>query len=251
MTKTGHNGPATDTQAPEGLLVENKRLWERIKELEEQLQGLFVCMDDQNKLVEVQQKEIESLRRQVAQSNKPLLSAACDEVPAQGKTAQPLIAALPPAALRPPVDPPRNGRSFLTPRLVHPGLVKDQTVANSLKRMKPRPENVQFLIVFTPSGRRVQFEVQHGETAAGLKRRVLEAKTFAQTDEDVRLLFHGVPLKPDSVLDEVGVGAGSEIRMLPPILKSNLRCHIDVPDARRGLLMNVGTMPWRPKPYIE
>merc|ERR1711956_72112 len=62
-------------------------------------------------------------------------------------------------------------------------------------------------------------------------------------EADARLLHNGVPLRLDRSLQELGLGNGGVVRLLPGVRKSRAG---HVKEAPRGFLMTPGTRAWEP-----
>lgn len=76
-------------------------------------------------------------------------------------------------------------------------------------------------------------------TVGSLKRQLVDGP-----EDEVRLLFRGIPLASEQTLDSCGVADGSSLRLLPALPQRSLRCQRPLL-APRGLLMT-GSRQWNP-----
>eukprot|EP00929_Paragymnodinium_shiwhaense_P075040 TRINITY_DN38375_c0_g1_i1.p1 TRINITY_DN38375_c0_g1~~TRINITY_DN38375_c0_g1_i1.p1 ORF type:complete len:270 (+),score=24.47 TRINITY_DN38375_c0_g1_i1:92-901(+) len=120
------------------------------------------------------------------------------------------------------------------------------------------PEGFLRLTVQTLGGGEADMEVQGEESCVAVLHMLAEAsafnvgsgtagcignRTLSSGLEGSRLLFKGVPLRPDVSLRDSGVIDGSVLRLLPPVRESRSG---HVAAAQRGLLMTPGNKPWAP-----
>lgn len=220
--------------------------------LEEEVQRLFTCSDQQSAYIEVQEKEIDSLRRRLKDANKRL----------EMKVPGPPVEETPPPLTD---DSPGTPRSFGVYRRQSPiGAPASQGAC----RFSQVPRALSFSVSITPEavlpgGRHVNHvDMQLAGTAgtAEVKRKLVEAGvTWAlftpkecpdsQGVEEARLLLRGLVLKPGSSLWEQGVRDGSELRLLQSHVSHaspKLRPVAHVSATPRGMLMT-GSRCWSPR----
>eukprot|EP00930_Biecheleria_cincta_P005439 TRINITY_DN106373_c0_g1_i1.p1 TRINITY_DN106373_c0_g1~~TRINITY_DN106373_c0_g1_i1.p1 ORF type:complete len:228 (+),score=36.23 TRINITY_DN106373_c0_g1_i1:89-772(+) len=118
------------------------------------------------------------------------------------------------------------------------------------------PEGMIRITLTTPTKVEFELEVPREATVEDLRERLVELGKVSSTpgeamapkangkkpEEDLRLLFKGVPLKPDTPICELGVCTGSALRLVPGLRDTRTGLHNAAP---RGLLMT-SDRPWAP-----
>jgi len=260
---------------------------ERLAEQQLQMASLLECLQDHEKVVDLQEREISAMLCQLPSNQGQLeellqrLIAVQQRVHTTRKQTDELVEQMHSSAKRANSHPE-------TPRSVRTGVVRPSE-AMLLRPAPPRPpapsrpaaaagtsharkpEVLHLVVLIMPGAMvrttsKVALDTLCTESSDEVKRRLAEAGVLwgpreEQDPESVmkaRLLFRGMSLASGIPLTSYGVTDGSVLRLLPALGRERLRCSSDGEmwhrdtvggTAARGVLMNPSTTPYSAKSW--